>query len=186
MGHQGDSLKQTISTDLPGLYLSELTLDDTQDYYRLVDRNRDHLTQHGDYSDLKQATLESVINNLSDPADKIARFGIWLNDTLVGRVDLSPRAPGHFVIGYWLGCEYTGNGYATSACKALVQHGQDRLGATDIFAGVTKGNTASEALLGRLGFERAEDRGKYTLFQLPLSDNKGDYKKAPPTPEGRT
>jgi hypothetical protein len=71
-----NSRKQTIPTDLPGLYLVELTSCDARDYYRLVDRNRDHLTQHGDYSDLKQATLESVVNNLSDPADKNAKFGI--------------------------------------------------------------------------------------------------------------
>lgn len=166
-----DSRKQTIPTDLPDLNLVELTLDDARAYYCLVDRNRDHLTQHGDYLDLKEATMESVIDHLSDPADKNAKFGIWLNDMLIGRADLSPRVPGHLVIGYWLGGEYTGNGYATMACKALIQHGQDRLGATDIFAGVTKGNTASEALLGRLGFERIEDKDTYTLFRLTLPGN---------------
>lgn len=166
------SLKQTIPTDLPGLNLIELTLDDARDYYRLVDRNRDHLTQHGDYADLKQATLESVVNDLGDPADKNAKFGIWLNDTLVGRADLSPRVPGHFVIGYWFGSEYTGNGYATMACKALIHYGQTNLRATDIYAGVTKGNAASEALLGRLGFERVEDRGTYTLFRLSVTQRR--------------
>jgi ribosomal-protein-serine acetyltransferase len=57
------------------------------------------------------------------------------------------------------------------ACKALIHYGQTNLGATDIYAGVTKGNAASESLLGRLGFERVEDRDTYTLFQLALSDN---------------
>ncbi len=166
MRNSNHSRKHTIPTDLSGLNLIELTLDNAQDYYRLVDQNRDHLTQHGDYLDMKQATLESVINDLSDPADENAKFGIWLNHTLIGRADLSPRAPGHFVIGYWLGSEYTGNGYATIACKALIQYGQDRFGATNVFAGVTKGNTASEALLGRLKFEQVEVRRTYTLFQL--------------------
>jgi hypothetical protein len=43
------------------------------------------------------------------------------------------------------------------------------LGATDVYAGVTKGNAKSEALLGRLGFQVVEDRGSYTLFTLPLA-----------------
>ena len=85
---------------------------------------------------------------------------------MIGRVDLIPRTPGDFVLGYWLGGEFTGKGYATEACRALIAYGKAELGATNIYAGVTKGNIKSEALLGRLGFE---DRGTYTLFTLPLT-----------------
>lgn len=162
--------RHLIPTELPGLELIDLSQDDAHDYYQLVNRNRDHLSRHGDYLDLKQATLETVVEGLANPEGTNAKFGIWLNGVLIGRVDLSPRAPGRFVIGYWLGGDYTGNGYVTMACKALIHDGQNRLGATDIFAGVTKGNTLSERLLGRLGFERIEDRGNFTLFHLSLSD----------------
>ena len=135
----------------------------------MVDRNRSHLTQRGDYSDLGAATPESATASLHERDGGNARFGIWLDDRLIGRADLCPRTPGHFVLGYWLGSEDTGKGYATMACKALIDHGKARLGATDIFAGVTKGNAKSEALLGRLGFRVVEDRGTYTLFTLPLT-----------------
>lgn len=151
-----------------GLTLSALTLRDAHAYFDLVDRNRNHLTKHGDYADLGEATPEWVTQNLSDPDDKNAKFGVWLDGTLIGRVDLSPRVPGHFVLGYCLGGEHTGRGYATMACRALIEYGKAKLGATNIFAGVTKGNTESEALLGRLGFEPIEDKGAYTLFKLPL------------------
>lgn len=55
------------------------------------------------------------------------------------------------------------------ACQTLIGYGQAHLGATNIYAGVTKGNAKSGALLGRLGFRTVEDRGTYTLFTLPLS-----------------
>lgn len=168
MKQQARPPKTTIATDLPSLRLVALGPDDAEAYYALVDRNREHLTQHGDYTELGRATPASVAEELRDQQVGNARFGIWLDDALIGRADLSPRVPGHFVIGYWLGGEYTGRGYATRACAALIRHGRDTLGATAIFAGVTKGNAASEALLGRLGFRAIEDRGTYTLFTLRL------------------
>ncbi len=160
--------KTIIATEILDVRLIELTPDDAGAYYDLISRNRDHLTQYGDYAPMKQATLESITRSLNDPPGAHRRFGIWLRDTLVGRVDVSPRLPGHFVIGYWLGSEYTGKGYATLACKALIQYARDHLGATDIFAGVTKGNAASEAVLGRLGFRPIADKGMYTRFRLRL------------------
>ena len=168
-GVQVQSARTTIGTGIPGLRLIELTPADTDAYYHLVDHNRSHLTQHGDYQDLGEATPHSVAASLSDADDRNAKFGIWLNGTLIGRADLGPRSPGHFVLGYWPGGESTGRGYATAACRALIGYGKAALGATDIFAGVTKGNDKSEALLGRLGFRTMEDRGTYTLFTLPLS-----------------
>jgi ribosomal-protein-serine acetyltransferase len=166
--------KTTIATDLPALRLVALGPDDADAYYALVDRNRDHLTRHGDYTELGRATPASVLEDLRSPQGGNARFGIWLNDALIGRADLSPRVPGHFVIGYWLGSEYTSRGYATRACAALIRHGRDTLGATAIFAGVTKGNAASEGLLSRLGFRAVEDRGAYTLFKLRLHHTRAE------------
>lgn len=168
MTSQGYANRVTIQTEISRLSLIELIVDDAPDYFSLIAQNRDHLTQFGDYREVLHASLESTIEDLSNPHDRNSRFGIWLADRLIGRTDLSPRAPGHFVLGYWLGSDVTGNGYATMACQALLRYGRDTLGATDVYAGVTKGNVRSEALLGRLGFAAAEDRDTYTLFQLRL------------------
>lgn len=51
---------------------------------------------------------------------------------------------------------------------ALLDHARDGLGATDVFAGVTHGNTPSVALLRRLGFDVAADLDGYTRFHLSL------------------
>ena len=163
------SPRTTIATDIPNLRLVAISPDDAEACYVLVDRNRGHLTQHGDWTELGEATPESVaasLNNFNDPA---TQFGIWLDGQLVGRSDLNPRTLGNFVLGYWLGAEHTGHGYATAASKALIAYGKVELGAMTIYAGVTKGNAKSEALLRRLGFQAVADRGTYTRFMLPLT-----------------
>jgi ribosomal-protein-serine acetyltransferase len=145
-----------------------LSPDDADAYYELVDRNRTHLTQQGDWTDLGDATPESVQASLSNVDDRNAQFGNWLEGRLIGRTDLNAQTPGNFVLSYWLGGEFTSKGYATAACMALIEYGKAELGAKNIYAGVTKGNTKSEALLGRLGFHAVEDRGTYTRFRLSL------------------
>jgi RimJ/RimL family protein N-acetyltransferase len=160
--------RTTIATAISALRLVALTADDAEVYYQLVDCNRTHLTQHGDWTDLANATPESAQASLSDADDGNARFGIWLDGRLIGRADLNARTPGNVVLGYWLGREFTGKGYATAACHALIGYGKAELGVKNVYAGVTKGNAKSEALLARLGFHAVEDRGTYTLFRLPV------------------
>jgi ribosomal-protein-serine acetyltransferase len=145
------------------LALRPLSVDDADAYFAMVSRNIEHLTQHGDYEEMRSATLQSVRAELEAPADQ-HRYGIWYRGTLIGRVDLVPRGKGNFVLGYWLDGERTGHGFAAAACAALIAYGRDSLGATDFWAGVTKGNSASEKLLTRLGFDRVADLGSYDRF----------------------
>jgi RimJ/RimL family protein N-acetyltransferase len=157
-----------IPTDIPNMRLVAISPDDADVYYALVDCNRRHLTQHVDWTDLGETTPESVRESLHTPDGPTTQFGIWLDGQLIGRADLNPRTPGNFVLGYWLGSQFTGKGYAKAACKALIAYGKAELGATTIYAGVTKGNTRSEAVLSRLGFQAVADRGTYTRYMLPL------------------
>lgn len=154
---------------VPGIVLRRLTPAHANAYFDLIDRNREHLTRFGDYEDEKNATLEWVVESLASRADENVRFGIWRAGDLIGRADLISRAAGRFVLGYWLGAEYTGRGYATAACRALIDYGRDALGATEIYAGVTHGNTKSVAVLQRLGFERVAEFDTYTRFCLRIA-----------------
>jgi RimJ/RimL family protein N-acetyltransferase len=56
-------------------------------------------------------------------------------------------------IGYWLFAEARGRGVATRAVAAIVEHAFSH-GIFRVEAHVRIGNTASERVLGRLGFER--------------------------------
>jgi ribosomal-protein-serine acetyltransferase len=154
-----------IDTEVKGLRLVSLGPGQVDEYYQLVDRNREHVTRHGDYEELGTATRESVLADLQDDPDGAARFGIRFKGTLIGRVDLVPRDPGNYVLGYWLDQTQTGNGFATAACRALINDTRGTR-AISIWAGVTKGNERSAKVLGHLGFEAVEDMGTYTRYRL--------------------
>ena len=139
---------------------------DAPAFFRLVEANRDHLTQFGNYTDLAASTLEDVTDYFVRPPDSNLRMGIWASNELVGRVDLNPVAPGVFVLGYWLGGSYTGRGYATESARAILDHGRRSLSAREFWAGVTHGNHRSVAVLLRLGFARVETLPDRTRFRL--------------------
>jgi len=152
-----------ILTDLPGLTLRPLT--DADAYHALLTGNRAHLTQHGDYQEETTKTLTSLRADLAVPDD--LRFGIHHQGTLIGRIDLIAADPPRYSIGYWLAATSTGNGYATAAGHAIVNLAV-RLGATDVYAGVTHSNTKSAAVLERIGFIAVVEFDTYVRYHRAL------------------
>jgi RimJ/RimL family protein N-acetyltransferase len=152
-------------TDLPGLTLSALTEQDAEEYHALLTTNRDHLTRHGDYLDETAKPLTAVRADLTEPSD--LRFGIRLDGTLIGRIDLVPVDPPRYSLGYWLAEDATGHGYATSAGRAILDLAA-RLGASDVYAGVTLGNTKSMAALERMGLTAVVEFDTYTRYHTAI------------------
>jgi RimJ/RimL family protein N-acetyltransferase len=155
-----------LPTEDPLLTLRPLTTGDLGPYYKLVDRNRQHLTRHGDYGFFRYATLDDVRTHLAEGSRNV-RLGVWHSGELIGRVDLNPINPPRWVLGYWLDERMTGKGLMTTACRAAVRHAR-ALGASEIYAGVTAGNERSTRVLKRLGFEHIEDVDGRSRWRLPL------------------
>lgn len=152
----------------PDLVLNELHPSHARDLYDLLQKNRDHLTVHGDYAEQIAASCADLAAELADNAHSGLRFGIFLAHKLIGRIDLVPVDPPRYSLGYWLDQSETGKGYATAAVRALAHYARDRLKATDLYAGVTYGNERSVTLLMRTGFVRVADFEKYTRYHLVL------------------
>lgn len=76
----------------------------------LIDRNRAHLNQHGDYPFEHDANADDVHSYFENPWDTNVRLGIWSGDHLIGRVDLNPIDPPKWVLGYWIDGSFTGIG----------------------------------------------------------------------------
>ena len=56
-------------------------------------------------------------------------------------------------IGYWLGVKYWGNGYATEAARALIDHTFTELGCEALQAAARVTNPASRRVLEKCGFQ---------------------------------
>ena len=158
-----------IRTEISALAVYTLNNSHALDLHNLIQENRAHLTAHGDYTDLVAASPEALEGQLIEGTDHNLRFGIFLHQKLIGRIDLVPVTPPRYGLGYWLAQHSTGKGYATAALRALLDFAATELQATDIYAGVTKGNLRSEAVLQRAGFLPAESFEKYTRFHRRLT-----------------
>ena len=155
-----------IATERPEVSLRWLDEGHSGRLHKLLQENRSHLTEHGDYREQVSALLDALLSELSVPNG--LRFGIFVRDELVGRIDLVPVVPPRYSLGYWLAKDATGLGYATVAVTALIEYAANKLGASDIYAGVTHGNGPSEALLRRAGFEALARFDTYGRFHRSL------------------
>jgi len=104
------------------------------------------------------------------------QIGIELRATgqLVGDVAFENRDASEAAVGYSLAPVHWGHGYATEAVGAIVAHGLGALGFDVIVAEVVPENTASIAVLTRLGFTREGP--------LPNGDDRYVRRRSPEAP----
>jgi RimJ/RimL family protein N-acetyltransferase len=79
-------------------------------------------------------------------------FAIILHDEAIGACNLDPRKDGPEV-GCWLGATHWGNGYATEAVRALIDHAFGDLKYEVLQSGARVTNPASRRVLEKCGFQ---------------------------------
>ena len=89
--------------------------------------------------------------------------------SLVGAIALRPVASEHENVGYWIGREYWGHGYATAATRAVVALAFSCTDCQQITASYLARNTASGRVLEKCGLmlvrrDRREHRGNPEEF----------------------
>lgn len=85
---------------------------------------------------------------------KQVSYGISLTSTqeIIGAMGLVLRDPAEVELGYWLGVDYWGFGYATEAAKRIISFGFNELGLNFVKARVLSRNPASGRVLLKSGF----------------------------------
>jgi len=110
-----------------------------------------------------QATAEGVrryidLQNSYQPfeSDKVFELAIErkADGKVIGLLGLICRDPGQGEMGWALGVEYRGQGYATEAAMALMDYGFNSLGLHRIHADTSTDNLASWRIMERLGMRR--------------------------------
>jgi len=81
-----------------------------------------------------------------------AVFLIVLDGALIGTCGIDPREDIP-EIGYWLGVPYWGEGYATEAARAVIDHAFGELRHEALQAGARVSNPASRRVLEKCGFQ---------------------------------
>ena len=103
--------------------------------------------------------------------------GIWLIEkkdtgTIIGKAGLEIRDTGA-ELGYALGVDFRGQGYAYEACSAVLAYAKEEKLCERVFARIEKENQPSRKLLERLGFYKIET----------VSENTEQYEKILIPPE---
>ena len=110
-----------------------------------------------------QATEEGVktyidLQNSYQPFEKDRVFELAIerkeDGKVIGFLGLICQDQGQAEIGWALGVDYRGRGYATEAARALMDYGVNSLGLHRIHADTGTGNHASWKMMERLGMRR--------------------------------
>jgi len=144
------------------IMLRSATLDDFEAWRNLREDSREHLTRWEENwvpHQISQASFKRRLKNYD--RDRRRGGGLFLlafrrsDKTLVGGVTLTNIRYGASrsgLLGYWIGAEFTGCGYATAAVTAMLDHAFDNIDLNRIVAACQPENVASQKLLNKCGF----------------------------------
>ena len=91
------------------------------------------------------------------------KLSIFQNSVLIGGIGLISESGDSCELGFWLGFEYWGQGYATEACNALLDYAGDNTSFRNFRANVYKGIFTSSKVFEILGFSQT---GEGKVFSL--------------------
>lgn len=104
-------------------------------------------------------SVRHSLNVIETIFSKRETYAIVKKDTPIGCVGLLFHpdtnhwwGEGAAELGYWVGEEYWGNGYATEASEELIRRAFNDLGVERIYASYKLGNISSKRVLEKLGF----------------------------------
>lgn len=146
------SKRLELTTSHEGVLLLEFIPEDARSLFELINRNRDHLSQHGDETAVKYPDFESVLRSITHPANELKiRFGIWLDGVLTGTINITPKGGYTSEIGYWVGDEFCGLGLATISTEAVIRYGRRLVNTDQMIANAHIDNIASQKVLLKAG-----------------------------------
>ena len=140
----------------------ELCLDDLDGLFELyADDGMDEFTEALFEYEEEKTYQEAYINNMY----RFFGYGMWLvfqkeTGKLIGRAGLEHREIHEEIeleLGYLIGKQYQGQGYATEVCQAILEYAKENTDFEQINCVVQKGNEASIHMAEKLGFVHQED-----------------------------
>ncbi|HEX9061076.1 MAG TPA: GNAT family N-acetyltransferase [Clostridia bacterium] len=137
------------------LIIRRFCCDDWKDLYEYLSQEKVVKYEPYDAYYTEKACKQEAINRSQNDAF----WAVCLKESnkLIGNIYFQQQEPEEFLtweIGYVFNPQYYGRGYATEACKRILQFGFEQVGAHRIIARCNPENTASWKLLERLSMRR--------------------------------
>jgi len=99
-------------------------------------------------------------------------FNIFLKNKLIGGVSLGNlRENSKWELGYWIGEEYWGNGYAIEACENLISYFFSNTNNSIIYASHMKDNIKSKKIIINLGFKLVSSGKKFSISRNEMIED---------------
>ena len=91
-------------------------------------------------------------------------LNIFLKNNLIGGITIDKRADNNtHVLGYWIGEEYWGKGYAIEACNSLISYFFSNHSGNILYASHMLKNEKSKKILLNLGFQKVSEGNVFSL-----------------------
>lgn len=139
--------------------LRQIDKSNVAQFFKLIQRNRNYLRQWLawlDFTKTENDLLGFITRTTAEIAEeKSLCYLIWNQQEIVGIIHLREidRSNKKAMIGYWVGEEFRGQGFAKKATKAVVEFAFEHLNLNRIEIRCATGNTASQAIPKSLGFK---------------------------------
>lgn len=152
-----------------------LTAEDAANYIHLLRKNESRMadSKHKFYLLKSLGNEEGLIEHLESHED---RRGIWVDDTLIGGIDLTPTADDKTKeVSYWVDIDFTRRGVGRAALASVAAEADIR--GDRLMAVVENDNFASQRVLRDTDFYEDTSKSTFasTTFRRPL----GGKKKSP-------
>jgi ribosomal-protein-alanine N-acetyltransferase len=170
-----------IPTKQDGVYLRELAQEsDDAALFGLFEANREFWAPFAEDMLAMHGTLKDVVDSreMAELEGEL-RVGLWKNEQLLGWISIMDYSDDPAVgnwLGVWLDEHATGQGNATAAVEAVVEHIRSSRTNKDIATTTNPDNIAAIKLLERVGFTRRDNEelpyqppGEL-VFKLPSSE----------------
>lgn len=141
------------------LLLEPYAPEDQEDFVTLFqDRRVSHWMGDGPATEAEDRALFGRIFTKVYAQDLFDVWAVRRNGRLIGHAEIKPTdvVQGHEII-YALAPDVWGSGLGSELAQAIVAYGFDTLGLTEVYATVAASNSASLAVLNRIGFEHVRD-----------------------------
>lgn len=149
-----------------GVSLRELRLDDFEDYFAIVgdDRVTSWMAFDSHSRESAEQALTGIVTRsaLEDRPDYMLAVTRLDDDHVIGFARIAP-AQSQAKLGYAIGADHWGRGYATDAARTMLKFAFGPLGLHRVTAAIGPENLASVAVVKRLGFSY-EGRLRHHVF----------------------